>query len=146
RLRPSAAVIPVNSLSRAAAGARLPRSRSRTVTPSPRCGGPARPAASGFPRGFRAETITGSSAEARLAAAGCGPAGRRVLLVARPAHGEPPLPPVPGTGGERVLERVAPVLPGKAAPVRRGPLVAVDPHPRRPCAARPHERDVQSAV
>ena len=73
-------------------------------------------------------------------------AGDQVVVVLRGGGAEARVPPVSLARGQRVLVGVAPVLPGEAAAVRGGAPVAVDPHPGRPRAARPHQRQVQRAV
>ena len=69
-----------------------------------------------------------------------GDGSEQVVVVVLARGGEPGAAPVAGTGRERVLERVTPVLPGEAGAVRGGALVAVDPDAARPGAAGPHQR------
>ena len=71
---------------------------------------------------------------------------QQIAVVVQARQRESGGPPVTRTGGERVLERVAPVLPGEAGAVRHGPRVPVDPDAAWPAAAGAHQGDVQRAV
>ena len=72
--------------------------------------------------------------------------GEQVVVVVLGGQAVARGPPVAGPRGQRVLERMAPVLPGEAAAVRRRAAVPVDPDPGRPGAARAHQRQVQRPV
>ena len=135
-------------------------SRSLTVTARPAGSPPGRPAARGLPCGLRADSVTFGTLSVRAAAPSPSlspspspPSARlpghhrgQVVVVVLGARVEPGLAPAVRRRRQRVRERVRPVLPGEARPVRRGPPVAVDPHPARPAGAGAQQRHPERPV
>ena len=135
-------------------------SRSLTVTARPAGSPPGRPAARGLPCGLRADSVTFGTLSVMAAAPSPSPSVAAIAAVRRlPGHDrgqvvvvvlgarvEPGLAPALRRRRQRVRERVRPVLPGEARPVRRGPPVAVDPHPARPAGAGAQQRHPERPV